>query len=402
MNRRNEPCVSISVERRQLAMKQNMHIVILTAGYGNGHIQVARTLEQSLTRSGARSVSVIDLYREAHPGMNSVSRHLYLYSPWFSAYGLDYYGWSYYATRDLRQTSAIAKWGNQLGMKKLVTLLQKQRPDAIISTFPFGGITDQLRKHGIRVPVFTVVTDFSLHNRWLFTRPDRYYVATADLKREMIERGVPAEAIVVSGIPVREPFYEPVRSMNPQAQAWRSSEESRSILVMMGAHIPLPDAQLITAKLLALPDVRVDIVCGGNDKLRRRLERRFAGHERLRLFGYVEAIHDRMREAACIVTKAGGITLSEAIQIRTPIVVYKPFSGQERENARYLERKGAAAVVSSPRALADQVHELLDSEVRRARMLQQYDELAAGCATETIVRDVLHLAGRLPALADGQ
>ncbi|MGG3454110.1 MGDG synthase family glycosyltransferase [Paenibacillus rhizolycopersici] len=380
-------------------MKQNMHIVILTAGYGNGHIQVARTLKQSLTLSGACTVRVIDLYREAHPGMNSVSRQLYLYSPWFSAYGLDYYGWSYYATRDLQQTSALAKWGNQLGMKKLVNLLQKQRPDAIISTFPFGGITDQLRKHGIRVPVFTVVTDFSLHNRWLFTRPDRYFVATADLKREMIERGVPAESIVVSGIPVREPFYELTRSMSPQPL--RSAGGSRSVLVMMGAHIPLPDIQLITAKLLALPDVQVDIVCGGNDKLRRRLERRFAGHERLRLFGYVEAIHDRMRQAYCIVTKAGGITLSEAIQIRTPIVVYKPFSGQERENAKYLERKGAAVVASSPRALTEQVHELLDSEVRRARMLQQYDELAAGCATETIVRDVLRLAGRLPALADG-
>ncbi|MFR9710985.1 MGDG synthase family glycosyltransferase [Paenibacillus sp. MB22_1] len=384
-------------------MKQNMHIVILTAGYGNGHIQVARTLEQSLTRSGVRSVSVIDLYREAHPGLNSISRHLYLYSPWFSTYGLDYYGWSYYATKDLQQTSAIAKWGNQLGMKKLIALLQKQRPDAIINTFPFGGITEHLRKHGIRGPVFTVVTDFSLHNRWLFTQPDRYYVATADLKREMMERGVPAEAIVVSGIPVREHFYEPGRSSNPltQTQARRSLERSRSILVMMGAHIPLPDAQRITAKLLALPDVRVDLVCGGNEKLRRRLERRFAGYERLRLFGYVETIHDRMREAACIVTKAGGITLSEAIQIRTPIVVYKPFSGQERENARYLERKGAAVVASSPRTLAEQVQELLDSEVRRARMLQQYDELAAGCATETIVRDVLRLTGRLPALADG-
>ncbi|SMF14213.1 MGDG synthase family glycosyltransferase [Paenibacillus barengoltzii] len=383
-------------------MKHNMHIVILTAGYGNGHIQVARTLEQSLLRSGVRSVHVMDLYREAHPGLNSISRHLYLYSPWFSAYGLDYYGWSYYATKDLQKTSAIAKWGNQFGMKKLIALLQKQRPDAIINTFPFGGITEHLRKHGIQVPVFTVVTDFSLHNRWLFTQPDRYYVATADLKREMMERGVPAEDIVVSGIPVREPFYEPGRPPYPlaQSQTRRSLERTRSILVMMGAHIPLPDAQRIIAKLLALPDVRVDLVCGGNEKLRRRLERRFAGHERLRLFGYVEAIHDRMREADCIVTKAGGITLSEAIQIRTPIVVYKPFSGQERENARYLERKGAAVVASSPRALAEQVQELLDSEVRRARMLQQYDELAAGCATETIVRDVLRLTGHLPALAD--
>src|SRR5690606_612328 len=124
---------------------------------------------------------------------------------------------------------------NQFGMKKLIALLQKQRPDAIINTFPFGGITEHLRKHGIQVPVFTVVTDFSLHNRWLFTQPDRYYVATADLKREMMERGVPAEDIVVSGIPVREPFYEPGRPPYPlaQSQTRRSLERTRSILVMM-------------------------------------------------------------------------------------------------------------------------------------------------------------------------
>ncbi|MGG6313813.1 MGDG synthase family glycosyltransferase [Paenibacillus macerans] len=382
-------------------MKKNVHIVILTAGYGNGHIQVARTLEQAFYRSGVGSVSIVDLYREAHPGMNSVSRYLYLYSPVFSAYGLDYYGWSYYATRDLEQSSALAKWSNLLGMKKMMSILKKERPDAIISTFPFGGVSDQLKKHGIDVPLFTVVTDFSLHNRWLFTCPDRFYVATEDLKREMVRRGVRPNTITVSGIPVREPFYERDAPAEMRQQA-PSEAGTRSVLIMMGAHIPLPDIQLIAAKLLAQPGVRVDIVCGGNDKLRRRLERRFAGHSRLRLFGYVEAIHDRMRQASCIITKAGGITLSEAIQIRTPIVIYKPFSGQERENARYLERKGAAAIASSARDLVGQVHEILYSEVTRSRMLQQYDALAAGHATDTIVRDVLQMAGRLPALADSQ
>lgn len=372
-------------------MQQNAHIVILTAGYGNGHIQVARTLEQSLYRSGVGSVSIIDLYREAHPGMNSVSRYLYLYSPFFSAYGLDYYGWSYYATRNIEQTNALAKWGDLLGMKKLTAILKEQKPDAIITTFPFGGISDQLKKRGIHVPLFTVVTDFSLHNRWLFTRPDRFYVATDDLKREMVRRGVRPDTITVSGIPVREPFYE---QSAPAAFRQQAREgHPRSVLIMMGAHIPLPDIQVITAKLLALPGVRIDIVCGGNDKLRLRLERRFGGHSRLRLFGYVEAIHERMRQASCIITKAGGITLSEAIQIRTPIVIYKPFSGQERENARYLERKEAASVAAGTRDLVGQVNEILHSEVKRNRMLQQYDALATGHATDTIVQDVLRSAG---------
>lgn len=380
-------------------MEHQPHIVILTAGYGNGHIQVAHTLEQSLYRSGAGSVSVIDLYQEAYPGMNSLSRHLYLYSPYFSAYGLDYYGWSYYATRNLEQTSTLAKWGNMLGMKKLTAILKKQRPDAIISTFPFGGISAQLKKHGIYVPLFTVVTDFSLHNRWLFTEADRFYVATEDLKRDMVRRGVRPEAITVSGIPVREPFYE--RTPAPALSVPQPMEQTqtRSVLVMMGAHIPLPDIQLMIRKLLAMPEVQVDVICGSNDKLRRRLERRFGDIERLQLFGYVEAVHDRMRQASCIITKAGGITLSEAIQIGTPIIIYKPFSGQERENARYLERKGAAVIATSTRRLGEQVQEILCSTVKREQMLRQYDALAAGHATDIIVHDVLRLAEQWTKLA---
>lgn len=380
-------------------MEHQPHIVILTAGYGNGHIQVAHTLEQSLYRSGAGSVSIIDLYQEAYPGMNSLSRHLYLYSPYFSAYGLDYYGWSYYATRNLEQTSTLAKWGNMLGMKKLTAIFKKQRPDAIISTFPFGGISAQLKKHGIYVPLFTVVTDFSLHNRWLFTEADRFYVATEDLKRDMVRRGVRPEAITVSGIPVREPFYE--RTPAPALSVPQPMEQTqtRSVLVMMGAHIPLPDIQLMIRKLLAMPEVQVDVICGSNDKLRRRLERRFGDIERLQLFGYVEAVHDRMRQASCIITKAGGITLSEAIQIGTPIIIYKPFSGQERENARYLERKGAAVIATSTRRLGEQVQEILCSTVKREQMLRQYDALAAGHATDIIVHDVLQLAEQWTKLA---
>lgn len=381
-------------------MEHQAHIVILTAGYGNGHIQVARTLEQSLYRFGAASVSIIDLYHEAHPGMNTLSRHLYLYSPYFSAYGLDYYGWSYYATRNLEQTSALAKWGNLLGMKKLMTILKEQQPDAIISTFPFGGISAQLKKHGIHVPLFTVVTDFSLHNRWLFTEADRFYVATEDLKRDMVRRGVRPEAITVSGIPVREPFYERITEPPLHVAQPIKLTQARSVLVMMGAHIPLPDIQLIVRNLLAMPEeIQVDVICGGNDKLRRRLQHRFRDHNRLRLFGYVEAVHDRMRQASCIITKAGGITLSEAIQIGTPIIVYKPFSGQERENARYLERKGAAVIASSTRRLGEQVQEILCSTVKREQMLRQYDALAAGHATDIIVNDVLRLAGQWTILA---
>jgi processive 1,2-diacylglycerol beta-glucosyltransferase len=227
-----------------------------------------------------------------------------------------------------------------------------------------------------------VVTDFSLHNRWLLTDSDRYYVATVDLMREMIDRGVPSGKILVSGIPVREHFYESRNIRNNQA-------DKRTILVITGLYGITSDLRKLTASLLAIPDVRIDIVCGENDKLKQELERSFVHEPRLNLFGYVEALHERMRRAACVITKAGGITLSEAIQIGTPILIFKPFPGQEKENARYLESKGAAFVAANVKELAAQARKLLLSVDNRRRMIKLYEKLASGRAAESIVQDVL-------------
>jgi processive 1,2-diacylglycerol beta-glucosyltransferase len=361
-------------------------IIILTAGYGTGHIQVSKTLQESFHRYGVDRVKIIDLFQEAHPGMNSISRYLYLYSPIFSAYGIDYYGWSYYMTRNVEMSSTLAKWFNLLGRKKMIGIMKEEKPDAIVCTFPFAGIREQLKSQGVTVPLFTVITDFSLHNRWLLTNSDRYYVATGDLKRDMVSQGVQPGRIAVSGIPIRERFYE-----RKALQAHR--DNNHSILVIAGAHGILPDIKLMTKNLLTIPGARVDIVCGKNEKLKKELESRFGQDSRLRLFGYVEALHDRMRHATCVITKAGGITLSEAIQIGTPILIFKPFPGQEKENARYLQSKGAASVSSSVRELVAHATELIASGGMRRRMAKLYETFAAGRAADMIVEDVLLTAG---------
>ena len=41
-----------------------------------------------------------------------------------------------------------------------------------------------------------------------------------------------------------------------------------------------------------------------------------------------------------MITKPGGITLSEAAALQVPVILYKPVPGQENENAMYFERKG--------------------------------------------------------------
>ncbi|MBD2867631.1 MGDG synthase family glycosyltransferase [Paenibacillus arenilitoris] len=361
-------------------MHRYRKLVILTASYGDGHLQVSRTLKDMFARLGYPSVKIIDLFQEAHPFLNAVARFAYLRSPAFSALGFDYYGWSYYFTRNLNQAGALAKGINRLGVRRLIDVVREEDPAALVLTFPFGGIAEKLREQMIAIPIFTVITDFGLHNRWLHTDPERFYVATDELKQRLIERGVRPERIAISGIPVREDFAE-------AAPACRTAP--RSILVLAGAHGLLPEMGPMIMKLLQIPEARVTIVCGKNDKLKRVLEEAFGRERRVRLLGYVHELHRLMRKAACVVTKAGGIRLSEAICLGAPILIYRPFPGQERENALYLEEKGAAFVSHRIEELKEQAERLLDDPSARKQTLESLRSLDYGQAAHTIAADIL-------------
>jgi processive 1,2-diacylglycerol beta-glucosyltransferase len=137
--------------------------------------------------------------------------------------------------------------------------------------------------------------------------------------------------------------------------------------------------------------VRVTAVCGRNEKLERHLKNVFKHVPGAEIYGYVERVDELMRRSDGIVTKAGGVTLSEAIQMNVPIFIFKPIPGQEKENARFLADKGAAQVSRTVGELADQIERLLfDGETAR-RMKHRLRELQTRHASDTIVHDIIHV-----------
>lgn len=61
-------------------MIKNPKVLILTAHYGNGHVQVAKTLEQTFRQKGIEDVIVCDLFGESHPFITDITKYLYLKS----------------------------------------------------------------------------------------------------------------------------------------------------------------------------------------------------------------------------------------------------------------------------------------------------------------------------------
>ena len=96
---------------------------------------------------------------------------------------------------------------------------------------------------------------------------------------------------------------------------------------------------------MSVPNLQVVVVCGKNEALKQDLlSLQKQNSDALKVFGYVENIDELFRVTSCMITKPGGITLSEAA-LQVPVILYKPVPGQENENAMYFERKGARVVI---------------------------------------------------------
>ena len=345
-------------------MIKNPKVLILTAHYGNGHVQVAKTLEQKKKQKGIEDVIVCDLFGESHPVITDITKYLYLKS---YTIGKELYRLFYYGVEKIYDKK-IASWYANFGRKRLKALLHAEKPDIVINTFPIIAVPELKKQTGFSIPVYNVLTDFCLHKIWIHREVDRYFVATDHVKKVMVEIGVPSEQIVETGIPIRSNFE---LTMNPEIiyNKYQLSREKKILLIVAGAHGVLGNVKELCQSFMSVPNLQVAVVCGKNDTLKQELlGLQKQNPEALKVFGYVENIDELFRVTSCMITKPGGITLSEAAALQVPVILYKPVPGQENENALYFEKKGAAIVIREDAEIFVKTEALLQDDMKLLQM----------------------------------
>jgi processive 1,2-diacylglycerol beta-glucosyltransferase len=359
-------------------------ILILTASYGNGHLLASQALLHQFQKQGVGHVTSVDLMKEGHPFLNTITTSLYKKSTQISRIGFDYYGWTYYLTRDVEHNALFNRSMNILGRKKLMKVIEQERPDAVVNTFPFGASPEVCSSLGIRN--FTVLTDYALHSRWIHPKVDKYYVATEELKQQIISKGFSRDQVEVSGIPIRKQFDD----LLSDSKTLLEKPKEKTILIMAGDHGISNYLEEMVHSLLAMGSYKLLVICGRNEKLKHRLDALYPLHLNLNVFGYVENIHEIMSISSCIVTKAGGLTLTEAISLRIPIFIFKPYAGQERENALFLSEYGVASISNNVEELTAQIQVLLKNQLLHEEIKNRMDVLERKKAAATIVNDIIH------------
>jgi processive 1,2-diacylglycerol beta-glucosyltransferase len=335
-------------------------VLILTAGFGDGHNTAARNVADALELiSDEVKVEVLDVFQSSLGLLNDVLKKAYLgltrfapgvwngiYSMLDNAKGLE---------------SNLLAFGNL--KSALEQILAQSQPDCVLSTYPVYAhvIREIYRDHSERPFRFiTVVTDsISVNSSW-FRAPSDWYCVPNEATAEVLRKnGVPAEKVKAFGFPVNPLFAE------KDQQAVPAPEADGPIKVLYIINTGKKKSGKAVDRLLEMPRVHLTITVGRDAELKEKLMRRTEKFgPRARVLGWTNQMPRLMLTHHLVVTKAGGATVQEAIAARCPMILNQVIPGQEDGNAQLVKELNAGVVAEKNREVAEWIAEAFASDAR--------------------------------------
>ena len=323
-----------------------MKILILSFRAGDGHNIAANAILERVKHEGHEG-EIVDFLGLFSDKLSRVINNGYvaLVKRAPLLYGVAYrlsYGVSNLFRKTIRSPLYL---DSAIISKRLREYLEKNGPyDGIVAThlMPSQALA-HLKKHGYALPpTVAVVTDYTWYPFWQETAACDYYVVPNEaLIERYVKKGMPREKLLPYGIPVGMRFLSlPTRE---EARAHLGVCADAKLYLVMGGSMGAGKMLKFSKRLYGqMGDAHMIVICGNNHSLRESMEKCFAGKERIHIIGYTTEIPYYMMACDVLYTKPGGLSSSEALICRIPMVHTSPIPGQESENMRFFERKGCA------------------------------------------------------------
>lgn len=359
-----------------------MKILILTISTGQGHNQTSKAIADYFNEKKHETV-VLDVYKYISPFLSDSVEKGYLVStsriP--RIYGKIYRMLEKQDEKEKKRT--LYKLFNGVLGIKFQKYLQEYKPDIIISTHVFtalmlSGIEEKLPD----VRTVGIITDFTLHPFWGDTDLDYYVTPSHMLSHLCIKRGIDPEKILPFGIPIDKKFATSVSKK--EARAALEIEDCDTILVMMGS-MGFGNIANLVKKIDTLDlDFQILCVCGKNQRALKKLKKLKKTNHKIYAYGYVNNVDVMMDAANFIVTKPGGLSVSESLAKGLPLILLNPIPGQEDRNMEFLLNNGVAMEVTSTFTIDEAIYQFFSNIWRRENIYNAVKYIGKPNSTQTL------------------
>lgn len=373
-----------------------MNILIFTASTGGGHKRAAAAIKAKINNvSPQTNVEVIDGMEAIGKVYNkAVTKGYHI----MATKTPEFYGKLYRLSDENKPVAKAVMKSNEIYANKLLETIKKNDPDIIIICHAFiTNMVSYLKEKGkLDVKAISLITDYDSHRTYISPYIDAFVLAEPQMAKKLQEEyGVPEEKIYPLGIPTFDSFAKS-ETREELCKRERLDPEIPTVLLMAGSFGVT--GVLDFYEQLAKTDEKIQmiVITGRNIKLFDHFDKKIQELDTSRntkLLYFVDNVEDYMHIADLIVTKPGGLTVTESIACHLPMAIYSAYPGQEADNVDFLLKQKAAVLIDKKDG-AKQIIELLNSPEKLSEMKENCKKLALPNAAEDIFNLAKELSGK--------
>ena len=225
--------------------------------------------------------------------------------------------------------------------RQLNAFIRDNGYDAVVCShlFPMETLTFLRRWERCDVKCYGILSDYTCIPFLAETDLDAYFLPHSKVRELCIQAGMPTEKLIVTGMPVAARFLAPMDKA--AARAALGLPADKKIYLIMTGGIGCGDAVSLCDAIRRVPDENA-LLCvlpGRNEALRQALEVAYHGQGVLTV-PFTDQVPAYMHAVDVLLSKAGGISSSEAAMLGVPLVHTMAIPGVETENAAFFARHG--------------------------------------------------------------
>jgi len=284
---------------------------------------------------------------------------------------------------------------------KLKDDILEYNPDIMISTHFFPGIAMGLinHKYGTKTKIITILTDYASHSMWLKNnkREDAYIVSNDIVKNELIDYGIPENKIYPYGIPLSSKFKK-FDDKEKIKQKYEVNNNKLTCLFFGGGSLGSSFSYNYFKQLLKQElDINIIFVSGKNTKLENKCKNYIELNDikNVKILGFTKDISNLLNISDFVITKPGGLSVTEALEMKTPMVLIPGNGGQENHNARFITKNRFGINTHYPYTFAKKVKKLVNNPEIIQSMKNNLNNYQENTSVEKLLKLVLKMEKEL-------
>lgn len=262
-------------------------------------------------------------------------------------------------------------------------LIKEKQPDLIVCTHALPSyILNYLKEKGeLKIPVINVYTDYFIHQGWGITHIDFHFVPSHYMKEFLQNKGIHNEQIFITGIPIH-------RKIKKQKEHIENVPSSTLSVLITGGSLGVGAMEELIDQIGMETSIHFYVLCGKNKKLYQKIQR--LQREYIIPLPYIKS-REEMNKLYdlidAIITKPGGVTISESLFKRKPIFIYHVLPGQEEINLQQLKKLGVIIPLNKVTGKKETLEEQLCSFFQNKNRFQRYQECITNYQQQLMMKE---------------